>query len=136
LLIDGFLDFPENADAASWFDLFSGTGLNNAGAKSPRQGTSWERGAGGDLAAIFGASAGTSNDGSSNKEEGSNTSRDRKSDVKKVKSAGGTTERSGSGAEDVIMQPPHGDPESAKAKDKPKDEKGDSNASGGKESTN
>lgn len=130
-----FFHFPENADAASWFDLFSGTGLNNTAAKSPRQGTSWERGAGGDLAAIFGASASTSNDGSSNKEEGSNTSRDRKSDVK-VKSAGGTTERSGSGAEDVIMQSPHGDPESVKAKDKPKDEKGDSKSSGGKESTN
>jgi len=130
-----FLDFAENADPASWFDLFSGTGINNAAAKSPRQGTSWERGAGGDLAAIFGASAGTSNDGSSNKEEGSNASRDRKSDIK-VRSAGGTTEKSGSGAEDVTMKSPHGDPESAKAKDKPKDEKGDSNSSGGKESAN
>ena len=54
----------------------------------------------------------------------------------KARSAGGTTERSGSGAEDVVMQSPHGDPESAKAKanDKPKDEKSDSSASGAKES--
>lgn len=125
---------PENPDTATWFDLFSG-GMNNPGAKSPRQGTSWERGAGGDLAAIFGASANTSNDGSLNKEDGSNAPRDRKADIR-VRSAGGTTERSGSGTEDVIMQPIHGDPESAPAKDKPEDEKGDSNANGGKESAN
>lgn len=109
--------------------------MNNPAAKSPRQGTSWERGAGGDLTAIFGASASTSNDGSLNKEESSNAPRDRKSDIR-VKSAGGTTEKSGSGAEDVVMESPHGDTEPAKAKDKPKDEKVDSNASGGKEGAN
>jgi hypothetical protein len=134
LLIINFSILTENANAASWFDLFSGTGMNNPGAKSPRQGTSWERGAGGDLVAIFGASASTSNDGSLNKEEDSNAPRDRKSDIR-VRSAGGTTEKSGSGAEDAVMESPHVEPEPAKAKDKPKDEKGDSNASGGKESS-
>ena len=132
-----FLDFTANTDSASWFDLFSGTGMNNPGAKSPRQGTSWERGTTGDLATIFGASANTSNsnDGGINKEEASNPPRDRKPDVK-IRSAGGKTERSGSGAEDVVMQPVQGDSESAKAKDKPKDEMAESNASGGTESAN
>jgi len=111
--------------------------MNNPGTKSPRQGTSWERGTGGDLAAIFGASASTSSskDGNVNKEEGSNAPRDRKPDVK-GRSAGGKTEKSSSGAEDVVMQPVQGDSESAKAKDKPKDEMGESGASGGTESAN
>jgi len=104
--------------------------MNNPGGKGTPKGTSWERGSGGDLTSAFGASAGTSNDGSSNQEEGSNVPRNRESSSR-ARSAGGNAEK---GLEDVVMDPAHGDPESAKVKDKPRNVKSNSDAGGAKKS--